>query len=218
MEWCAANRFDDGLLRIWQPQNHFVVLGHSNRFDSEANVAACRAESIPILRRISGGGAVLQGPGCLNYALIFDCDALRLRSLAATFRYVLERHRRLLRSLAGVEIRIDGISDLTSAGRKFSGNAQYRKARYALVHGTFLLGLDLGLLDRCLPFPSRQPEYRKNRSHMDFVTNLQVDPTRLREGLREVWKAGEKFADMPLDEVQSLVQKRYGFEKWTRKF
>jgi len=218
LEWHEGQKRDDGLLRIWQPQNHFVVLGHSNRLEFEANEAACRAEAIPILRRISGGGTVLQGPGCLNYSLILPCDARPLKNLAATFRYVLERHSRLLTSLTGMDICVDGISDVTLAGRKFSGNAQYRKARYALVHGTFLLSLDLSLLDRCLHLPSRQPVYRRNRPHIDFVTNLEVDGSRLRYGLRKVWKAGEILADVPLDDVKSLAKNRYGFEEWTRKF
>jgi lipoate-protein ligase A len=218
LEWYEAHKIDDGLLRIWQPQNHFVVLGHSNCMNTEANVAVCAAEAIPIMRRISGGGTVLQGPGCLNYSLVLDCDAHRLRNLAATFRYVLERHQKLLSSLAGAEICVDGISDLTLAGRKFSGNAQYRKARYALVHGTFLLNFDLLLLDRCLRFPSRQPDYRKNRAHLEFVTNFQIDASRLRAGLREVWQAGAMLKQMPLDHMLLLVQQRYGFEAWTRKF
>ena len=57
------------VLRLWESPEHFVVVGYSNRVGTEVNEPACRARGIPILRRCSGGGTVLQGPGCLNYAL-----------------------------------------------------------------------------------------------------------------------------------------------------
>ena len=58
------------VLRLWEPADHFVVLGYSNRIAVEVNVGACEVRGIPILRRFSGGGAVVQGPGCLNYTLV----------------------------------------------------------------------------------------------------------------------------------------------------
>ena len=209
---------DDGLLRLWQPENYFVVLGHSKRLRAEANLPACLAAGIPILRRVSGGGAVLQGPGCLNYSLILDGKTHDVRNIEAGFRYVLERHRQLIGELASEDIRIAGISDLTVAGRKFSGNSQYRKSRYVLVHGTFLLKLDLSMIDRCLHLPAKQPEYREHRPHLDFVTNLGLDPIRIRSGLRECWRAADTFDATPLDQVERLVNMRYGLEEWSSKF
>jgi lipoate-protein ligase A len=209
---------DDGLLRLWQSENYFVVLGHSNRLRAEANVPACVAAGIPILRRVSGGGAVLQGPGCLNYSLLLDSQVHDVRNIEAGFRYVLERHRRLVVELTSKEVRIAGISDLTVDGRKFSGNAQYRKSRYVLVHGTFLLEIDLSMIDDCLQIPSKQPRYRKNRPHLDFVANLDLDPNRIRSGLRESWRAAGAFDAIPIDQVQRLVNLRYGLEEWSSKF
>ena len=63
-------------LRIWEAETHFVVLGHSNRIRTHTNVKACKKEQIPILRRVSGGGTVVQGPGCLNYALTLKTRAI----------------------------------------------------------------------------------------------------------------------------------------------
>ncbi|HKX51683.1 MAG TPA: lipoate--protein ligase family protein, partial [Candidatus Binatia bacterium] len=70
VELFEARRATDGLLRIWEPESHFIVLGHSNRIDSEVDVAACESERLSIFRRLSGGGTVVQGAGCLNYSLI----------------------------------------------------------------------------------------------------------------------------------------------------
>src|ERR1041384_1929474 len=61
---------DDGILRFWEARQHFIVLGYSNKAGTEANLPRARQYSVPVLRRCTGGGAVLQGPGCLNYSLI----------------------------------------------------------------------------------------------------------------------------------------------------
>lgn len=209
---------DDGLLRLWRPKNYFVVLGHSNRLCAEVKVPECATAGIPILRRVSGGGAVIQGPGCFNYSLILDSQAHEVKNIEAGFHYVLERHRQLLGALTSDDVRIDGISDLTVAGRKFSGNAQYRKSRYVLVHGTFLLRFDLSMIDRCLHLPANQPKYRANRAHLDFVVNFALDGDRIRSGLCECWRVNEIFEAIPLNHVERLVEMRYGRESWSSKF
>lgn len=218
LELFEAGVLDDGLLRIWQPENFFVVLGHANRSAEEVDIAVCASERIPILRRVSGGGTVLQGPGCLNYSLILNCKAQEVRNIASTFRYVLERHRNLIERSAGVGVSVEGISDLAIAGRKFSGNAQYRKSGHVLVHGSFLLNFDLARIHRCLRLPAKQPAYRHNRSHLEFVTNLDLGGGRLRDILREGWGADQAFNDLPLAAVTVLVKNRYGREDWSRKF
>jgi lipoate-protein ligase A len=221
LEACE-NEFNEsggaGLLRVWQPENYFVVLGHSNRAALEANVAACAAAKIPILRRASGGGAVVLGPGCLNYSLVLDGQAHEIKNIATAFHYVLERHRHLIQTLIGREVRIGGVSDLTVGGRKFSGNAQYRKSRYVLVHGTFLLNFKLAVIERCLLLPPKQPEYRDHRPHLEFVANLDLTARQLLSGLREVWQADVKYGAVPLSRVGVLARQRYERADWSNKF
>ena len=57
------------VLRFWEPREYFVVAGFSNSVVREANLEACRHIGVGVFRRCSGGGTVLQGPGCLNYSL-----------------------------------------------------------------------------------------------------------------------------------------------------
>jgi len=218
LEMVEARKCADGVLRIWQPKNYFVVLGHSKRRASEVDETACSTAGIPILRRISGGGTVIQGSGCLNYSMVLDSERHKIRNIMAAFRYVLERHRQLIREVIGAEVGVDGISDLTVAGRKFSGNAQYRKSRAVLVHGTFLLNFDLSMIESFLPVPAQQPKYRRNRSHRDFVTNLSVEPRRIVEGLSQCWHADETLKDLAFDRIDSLVSERYRADDWTKKF
>jgi lipoate-protein ligase A len=218
LSWFEARRTEDSLLRIWQAERHFVVLGHSNKFKSEVHRSGCAAAGIQVLRRISGGGAVVQGPGCLNYSLILNTEVVPLRSVSETFHHVLRRHQRVIEKLKDAEVRIEGISDLTIAGRKFSGNAQYRKRVHALVHGTFLLNFDLPVIERCLQMPARQPEYRRNRPHVEFIANLQIDAGRVRAGLIETWDAKQEFAEVPWAAIDELARAQYRRSDWLKKF
>jgi lipoate-protein ligase A len=218
LEACENESADGGLLRVWQPKNYFVVLGYSNRVAAEANAAACAAAKIPILRRASGGGAVVLGPGCFNYSLVLDSQAHEIKNIAMAFHYVLERHRHLIETLTGREVCIGGVSDLTVGVRKFSGNAQYRKSRYVLVHGTFLLNFELAAIERCLLLPPKQPEYRDHRPHLEFVTNLDLAARQLISGLREIWQADVDCGALPLSRVGVLAQQRYQRADWSNKF
>src|SRR6476661_8339047 len=58
------------VLRLWESDRHFVVLGRSSSLTEDVHLDACEQHAIPVLRRASGGGIVLQGPGCLSYAVV----------------------------------------------------------------------------------------------------------------------------------------------------
>jgi lipoate-protein ligase A len=217
LEMMERGPSSDECLRLWEAKKYFVVLGHSNRIRSDADIAACNQCHVPILRRVSGGGTVVQGPGCLNYSLILKNDPRLIGNIGETFRYVLERHRQLIENLCGIAARLEGTSDLTIGGLKVSGNAQYRKARFVLVHGTFLLSFDLQLIAKYLPVPARQPAYRNGRSHLQFVANLNIDSASVRERLRTVWAASD-FHHVPFAQIDQLVRDRYGRTEWSEKF
>ncbi len=218
VESFEARRAPDGLLRIWEPKNHFIVLGHSNRIDSEVDVAACESERLSIFRRLSGGGTVMQGPGCLNYSLILRNGVDIPLGIAESFQVVLEHHKQCIQEMIGDCVDIAGVSDLVINGRKFSGNAQYRKRRFTLVHGTFLLNLDPAIVARCLRLPSKQPVYRQNRSHDSFMRNLHLDPNGVRKALKVAWSASDQFTEVPNAMIADLKKSRYGRPDWTHKF
>lgn len=218
IELFEARCATDGLLRIWEPENHFVVLGHSNRIDSEVDFAACESDRVSILRRLSGGGTVMQGPGCLNYSLILRNGIDIPEGISESFQFVLEHHRQCIQQLIEDSVEIGGISDLVVNGQKISGNAQYRKRLFTLVHGTFLLNLDLAIVARCLRLPLKQPVYRQNRSHSCFMRNLHLNPINVREAIKSVWSASDPYMYVPHAMIAHLKKSRYDRPGWTRKF
>jgi lipoate-protein ligase A len=210
------------ILRFWESPTHFAVVGYGNHVDREVDVFSCDQAGIPILRRCSGGGTVLQGPGCLNYALILRSEPdSAVESIGSTNCHIMSTHRDALRRF-GLDVAIQGHTDLVLVAnppRKFSGNSQRRKRRALLFHGTFLFDFDVNLIDKTLKFPSQQPQYRESRSHGAFVTNLPITPQQIKSCLQEAWSA-----NIPLPQTEhlttsitALAGNKYSQTSWNRK-
>jgi lipoate-protein ligase A len=205
------------VLRVWEWPTYAVVLGAGGWLGQDVDEIRCRAEGVEIARRSSGGGTVLLGPGCLLYTLVLSYErAAELREIGSSYRYILMHMVEALRGLLP-ELEPAGISDLASRGRKFSGNAQQRKARGVLHHGTLLYDFDISRVPRYLRQPARQPEYRAGREHTAFLINLPATAAELTNRLRATWNVGTGLADWPRDVVAKLSQKKYTRVEWLRR-
>ncbi len=206
-----------GILRTWSPDPYFVVVGRSNQLAIEVNEPECQAQGVPILRRASGGGAVAVGPGCLAYSLILPLtDELRANGVVVVTQQIMQAIATQLSHLVpGIEVR--GTSDLVIGDRKFSGNSQ-RWLRHAFLHhGTILYDYDLARIGQLLRPPSRQPDYRQQRSHEDFVTNIAVPKASLIDQLVAAWNAQPSACNSELlVQAKTLGKSRYDSAEWTR--
>lgn len=189
LEAAEAGEGPGDLLRLWQFDRPVVVIGRGSRIAGEANLAASDADGVPVLRRCSGGAAIVAGPGCLMYSLVLSSRRRpELRKVDEIHRWVMARlvaaiHRQC------PQVRWQGTCDLTLDQRKFSGNSLKVARHHVLYHGTILHAFDLSSISRWLQTPPRQPDYRAGRSHADFVTNLPVDPQQLRHDLADSFDA-----------------------------
>ena len=210
------------VLRFWESPQPFVVVGYANKVANEVNVAACAARRIPILRRCTGGGTVVQGPGCLNYALVLRIhEDGPTRSISAANQFIMERNHAALESALRPPpsaLRVQGHTDLTLNGLKFSGNAQRRQRQFLLFHGTLLLDFDLALVGELLLMPTLQPDYRHQRSHESFLTRLPVSRNEVKAALAQVWQADAPLSDLPQVRTTALVAEKYSRGEWNFKF
>jgi lipoate-protein ligase A len=206
-------------LRFWEAGTPFVVVGYGNHLGSEVQVDFCNDANIPIFRRCSGGGTVLQNAGVLNYALILHgAQGSPLQSIHAANEFIMEKNREVLERLVGKPIELNGFTDLSQGGRKFSGNAQRRRKNYFLFHGSLLLNADLELIEKTLKMPSKKPAYRNGRAHRDFLVNLGVPSADVQAVMCEAWGAGNRLENVPLEEISRLAEERYSRDEWNRKF
>lgn len=159
------------LIRLWQVPRRSVVIGRSQQPEKEVFLHACHRDRVPVIRRFSGGGAVLQGPEVMNYTFILDLNQHSgLSSIRDYFSHCLGIVTAVLRQ-AGIRTRIRGHSDLADAhGRKISGNALAVRGNALCVHGTLILAPITWLCEKYLRYPSSVPEYRAGRQHETFIT------------------------------------------------
>jgi lipoate---protein ligase len=218
LDWCEAGHGEEILL-FWEPGETFVVVGYANKADTEVNVAACRERGVPIFRRCSGGGTVLQSAGCLNYSLLLPITTDGpLRNITSANRFIMERNRAAIASLIPKsKVAVRGHTDLTIGGRKFSGNSQRRKKNFLLFHGTFLLDFNLALVSEFLRMPSLQPDYRANRNHEEFLTNLNLPVEKAKTALKLAWGVTGELNDFPESEIKKLTAQKYSTDDWNLK-
>ena len=165
---------------------------------------------------LTGGGAVVQGPGCLDYALVLPVKShSALATHTGTNRYVMATLREAIASLLpDSAVRIEGSTDMTVGGRKVAGNAQRRGTTHLLFHGVFLLDLDLRLLEELLPLPSRQPAYRRARPHREFVCNLPLPASAVKRAIAGAWRAVAEPLELPEARIRELLDVRYRLPSW----
>src|SRR5580765_3916642 len=218
----AETGVSDQVLRFWESPEYFVVVGYANKVATEVNVAACEAKGIPILRRCSGGGTVVQGPGCLSYALVMRIkDDGPTRSISAANQFIMERNRAAIEFVLRPprsDLRVCGHTDLAIGGLKFSGNSQRRRKNCLLFHGTFLLNFDLALVNEVLLMPTKQPDYRASRAHGEFIANLGASAEQVKAALQSAWVATDECSAIPRDAIGALAGQKYSTRGWNGKF
>jgi lipoate---protein ligase len=185
----AETRPEAEILRFWLPSETGVVAGYSNQPAREINLAACGESKIPVYRRMSGGGTVVQGPGCLNLTVIAPIQFRPEYSTAGgTSRAIALRMIDALRPLLpGRTLALGGDGDLAMDGRKVLGSAQKRLVRCFLFHASLLLDMDIELITQLLPPPSKEPPYRAGRNHRDFLTNLHLPAETVITAIAGAW-------------------------------
>lgn len=158
-------------IECWIPENRMVVLGRSNKEETEVFGERCREDSIPVLKRYGGGGTVLLGPGCVVASIgawvsnPYDNDKyfdLLNSALIECFNSHFQKK----------DFGQRGYSDIVYGPKKFVGTSLFRSRKYLLYQASILVDLDLEDINLYLRHPSKEPDYRKGRSHSDFLVGL----------------------------------------------
>lgn len=210
LEGLDSGTVSGDILRFWESPEYAVVLGISGKISEEVKVEECQSASLPILRRGSGGGTVLIGPGCLNYSLILSFENWpQYRNLTHSYRDLLAR----VGASLGARCKQAGTSDLIQGDHKFSGNAQRRLQNAFIHHGTLLYDFDLAKVGQFLKEPPKQPAYRAKRPHSAFIRNLPLSRDAIKDKLRRGFKA-ELDWEGQLPDFQSHLIDRYLNSAW----
>jgi len=155
---------------VWQPAAACVVIGRGNTPAASVYLERAAADGVPVVQRPSGGEAVVLTPCTLAVSAVH-----RAAEQLASRRYFELYNGAVIRALdelgvTGLTRR--GISDVALGDRKILGSSIYRNRRQVLYHAVLNVAESPELMERYLRSPARQPDYRRDRSHRDFVTSL----------------------------------------------
>lgn len=147
-----------------------VVIGRNQVPWAEVPASMLAKAGLPLVRRVSGGGAVYHDPGNLNYSILLQATAAG-RPKAAT---ILLPVVRAIQSL-GLPARLANRNAIFVGRHKVSGTSQYMTAGKIMTHGTLLIDTDLARLNDYLrPDSACRVHSRGRPSVHSAVANLRA--------------------------------------------
>ena len=133
---------NEDILLIYQNDNSIIV-GKNQNTHEEVNEDFVKKHKITLARRISGGGAVYQDGGNVNFCFI--TSSKDSHSYAKFLKPIIG----FLNTL-GIDAQFSGKNDVTANGFKISGNAQYKYKTRMFHHGTLLFNSEMSMLTKAL--------------------------------------------------------------------
>ena len=121
-------------LRFWNLAGPAVYLGSFQSYRNEVDPESAERYGIPVLRRITGGGAMFSEPdNAITYSLYAPGDLVRGMSFQDSYAFLDAWVIEALKGL-GIDAFYAPLNDITSAKGKIGGAAQKRLASGAVLH------------------------------------------------------------------------------------
>ncbi len=156
----------DEYFMLWQNKNAIVVGKYQNTAQ-EVNADYVRENDIAVVRRLSGGGAMYQDMGNLNFTFVVNQNAARQLDFSLFIQPVIKALAQM-----GVTATQGSRNDILIDGKKFSGNAQYNRQGRTMHHGTLLFNSHLSVLGSALNPKPDKIESKGIKSVRSRVTNI----------------------------------------------
>lgn len=222
MEEYVLRNFDEDIFMLWENTDCLVIGKHQNPL-IEIKPECLLKNSLPVIRRISGGGTVFHGKGNINFTFI--CNSAQGED-KVNFPKYLAPVIAYLKTL-GIIATITGKNSLSVNGLKISGNAAHVFKNRSIHHGTLLFDAGLSNLNACLANENEHYNSRAVASVRARVANihkaLQLAMTQNRfenelkrfvlahfgnEGILEL-SSGQ------ISEISKLADTKYRSNEWT---
>ncbi|NLW79024.1 MAG: lipoate--protein ligase [Ruminococcaceae bacterium] len=204
---------------LWQNNNTIVVGKYQNTIE-EINAEYVKDNNISIVRRLSGGGAMYQDMGNLNFTFVVDQDTSKTLDFGIFIQPVIKALAAI-----GVTAERNSRNDITIEDQKFSGNSQYNKRGRTMHHGTLLFNADLNVVGKALQVKADKIESKGVKSVRSRVTNIlphMKEPITLeqfkKELLAQMFEANSleeyKLTDADIANIQKLRDEKYITWDW----
>jgi len=153
----------------WAPPA--ISIGYFQSLEEEIDLTICKKLGIDYVRRITGGGAVFHDKE-LTYSIVIP------ESRPEIPKKIIDSYGRICGAIIkglsnlGIESQYAPINDIISNGKKISGNAQTRKERTVLQHGTVLMDVDVDKMFSVLKVPNEKIKDKLIKDVKQRVTSV----------------------------------------------
>jgi len=210
---------DEDFIFLWQ-NTPTVVVGNNQNTVEEINLTFVKNNDIHVVRRMSGGGAVYQDLGNLNFTFftqVSESKQINMKKFTHPIANALQD--------MGIPAEVSGRNDIIVDGKKISGNAQRLYQNKILHHGTLLFDSDLDVLEKVLKINIDKIQSKSIKSIRNRVTNIsdyliqKIDMQAFKNILLKYLFKGEEpiqyhLTEEDLEEVNRLVKDKYATWDW----
>ena len=153
----------------WKPSA--ISIGYFQSLKDEVDLDFCKKYGVDYVRRITGGGAVFHEDE-LTYSIVIPESHKEIpKNIMDSYSRICGAVIRGLKNL-GIESSYFPINDILSNKKKISGNAQTRKLRTVLQHGTILMDVDVEKMFSLLIVPDEKIRDKIIKDVKERVTSI----------------------------------------------
>lgn len=153
----------------WKPPT--ISIGYFQSLEEEIDLNNCKEFGVDYVRRITGGGAVFHEEE-LTYSIIIPESHPQIpKNIMESYGRICGAVIKGLKNL-GIESEYKPINDIITSGKKISGNAQTRKMKTVLQHGTVLTDVDVDKMFSLLKVPNEKIKDKLIADVKERVTSI----------------------------------------------
>jgi lipoate-protein ligase A len=217
-------------LYSWKPSA--VSIGRFQDAKKEVHVEDCAKNSVDIVRRITGGGAVYHdSDGEITYSMVIKRVDLGTDDIGEVYAKIYSGLTEALKTL-GIEADfnpgdVKACPNLTVNKRKISGSAQAHRKGVVLQHGTLLSRLDLVRMFTFLRVPWAKTCMQVAKIAESKITSIGAEAGRnvstneivnaLVEGFEKTFKVRfetSRLTSKEFEVAEHLREEKYAIDKW----
>ncbi len=213
--------FKENCFVLWRSKPSIIIGKHQNTL-AEINLNFVQEQSIPVVRRLSGGGTVFHDLGNLNFSFFQNVDE---KENLVDFKRYTKPILEVLNEL-GVDAKFEGRNDIMIGGKKISGNAEHVFKKRVLHHGTLLFSSEISNLSQALKVNPLVYQDKGVKSVRSRVTNI-IDHLSEKISVMEFYNkilsyiiSSDKdaviyeFTQKDVDQINQLVNEKYKSWEW----